>query len=94
MNVKKHIEFEHFEPGSSMKWFRCPKCEKAVNVYDKPNHEPLTFGSATNNPETMTHWCLVSCRCRATKVKVYGKIVKMVAYGCFAFQKQNPKEGE
>lgn len=91
MNVKKPVEFDHFEPGEAMKWVRCPKCERAVNVYGTPKHEPLTFGSATDKPEVMTHWCLVHCRCKATTVKVYGRLIKMTAYGCMAFPTPTPQ---
>ena len=77
----KIIQFEHFDPAADMKWVRCPECERAVNVYGKPIHEPLTFGSATNKPEVMTHFCIIRCRCRATAVKVYGRMKTVQGIG-------------
>lgn len=78
----KIIEMDMFEPGPGFKWVRCPHCGRAVNVYDKPKAESLTFGSATHKPETMTHSCIVHCRCNKTTVKVYGTMKRVAGFGC------------
>jgi hypothetical protein len=93
MNTRKPVEFEHFEPGEAIKWINCLECGKRLQVFDKPIPDEMVFGSATDKPEKMTHSCIVSCRCKKTRVKVYGTIVQMLAYGCMAFPKPTPRSG-
>ena len=88
MSKRGPVEFDHFEPGAHTKWLECISCGKGLNVFDKPTPGVFVFGALTNNPETMTHWCYVSCRCRQTSIRVYGTIRKMVAHGCIAQEKK------
>ena len=74
----KPVQIDTFEPASDMKWLRCPKCGRAINIFDDAKSEPLTFGSATPSPETQPYSCEISCRCGATKVKAWGKLVSIV----------------
>lgn len=78
----KIVEMDIFDPGQNFKWVRCPHCERAVNVYDKAKPDPFTFGSATPEPETMTHSCIIRCRCKKTTVKVYGVMKRVRGIGC------------
>lgn len=74
----KPVQINIFEPASDMKWLRCVECGRAINVFDTAKLDPLTFGGATNSPETQPYSCEITCRCKATKVKAYGKMQSFV----------------
>lgn len=78
----KPMAFEMFDPAADMKWMRCAFCDKAVNIYGKPQPDPLTFGEATEHPEKMTHSNLIHCRCGKTRVKAYGTMKMVYGIGC------------
>lgn len=86
----KPMSFEMFDPAHDMKWIRCAFCDRSVNIYDKPQTDPLTFGEATDSPESMTHYCLVHCRCGKTRIKVYGTMKMAHGIGCTIDESEAP----
>lgn len=74
----KPIQIDTFEPASDFKWLRCPKCARSINVFDSAVFDPLTFAELTEKPETQPFYCLISCRCKATQVKAWGRMISHV----------------
>ena len=79
----KPIKFEHFNPGEYY-FARCPECKSRLNMFE--NHEeleePEVFGANTPNPVIQTHKCLVTCRCKKTKVLWSGTVETVMGIGC------------
>lgn len=74
----KPVQIDHFEPASDFKWLRCVKCERPINSFGTAKSDPLIFGKISPSPETQPYSCEISCRCGATKVKAWGKLVSIV----------------
>lgn len=81
----KPMKSEHFTPGEYY-WARCPECKGRLNVFEKTEklEEPEVFGSSTPNPVTMTHQCLIRCKCKKTRVLWSGTVEQIMGIGCSA----------